>query len=48
MKTTTKNAERLHHESREYRGLRRVRTLKALASRSERRAVRQMLKTSTR
>ncbi len=47
MKTTTASANALHIESREYRGLRRVRTLKALASRMERRTVRQSLKTES-
>lgn len=48
MKTTTKSANELHIESREYRGLRRVRTLKTLASRMERRAVKAALKSVAR
>lgn len=43
MKTTNKKARFLHQESREYRGLRRVRDYKTRASRVERRAAKQHL-----
>lgn len=44
MKTTSKKALFLHVESREYRGLRRVRNYKTLAHRIERRTSRAALK----
>lgn len=44
MKTIHKKARFLHQESREYRGLPRVRKFKTLAHRVERRAVRQHIK----
>lgn len=46
MKTTHKKARFLHQESREYRGLRRVRDHKTRASRIERRAAKQQLRAS--
>lgn len=42
--TENKKALQLHQESREYRGLRRVKNLKTLAHRVERRAVKQALR----
>jgi hypothetical protein len=47
MKTTNKKARFLHQESREYRGLPRVRDYKTRASRIERRAVKQRLNESS-
>jgi hypothetical protein len=44
MKTTNKKARFLHQESREYRGLHRVRDYKTRANRVERRAGKQQLK----
>lgn len=44
MKTKTKKARFLHDESRQYRGLYRVRVLKTLANRIERRTVRASVK----
>lgn len=46
MKTTNKKARFLHQESREYRGLRRVRDYKTRASRVDRRATKQQLRTN--
>ena len=43
MKTETKKARFLHQESREYRGLPRVRGYKARANRVERRSLKQKL-----
>lgn len=44
MKTTNKKARFLHQESREYRGLRRVRDYKARANRVERHVTKQHLR----
>lgn len=46
MKTTNKKARFLHQESREYRGLPRVRDYKTRASRVERRVTKQHLRTN--